>query len=434
MKLKQLALTASVGAGLLAASLPSQAIIVGAAGEAYLIPLVIYQSTGPGRVNTLIQVTVPGSMGEETIPNDFTALNVGAYNCEKDDVGACVDPPTLFPSTVDVTDEDPVDENYIHWAFFDENSKHVCNNEFKITPDDFAGINWGSLVENNNCNAVDGQDVDGLPGYMVLSNDSSYKAGGNADPQFAFFADAYLVTANPGGLSPTWGTVAAKIPTLPMSDGNDEDSLCDQGVPTPVDSVCYNGDNINVSPLIAGMRTNRSDGKTSRVFWDLTLSTRRQPTMHVVWMDRLYNDESVDEDENQIQIARSLVFDSHEESCSGPAPKLYELTTIWIEPLPGGKIPKGEGNPPTIPEWATYSVQACDPVAPNGGDTSPFQTADVPGFILYGMDEPIDTNADRPESAGVAFAIQFNTVIDTTQPNVIPVETAFGHERGLFAE
>jgi hypothetical protein len=434
MKLKQLALTASVGAGLLAASLPSQAIIVGAAGEAYLIPLVIYQSNGPGKVNTLIQITVPGSMGEETIPNDFTALNVGAYNCEKDAAGVCLEPPSLFPSTVDVTDEDPVDENYIHWAFFDEESKHVCNNEEPITPDDFAGINWGKLVENGNCNAVDGRDVDGLKGYMVLSNLSSYR-NNNAEPQFAFFADAYLVTNGDDGLSPQWGTVAAKIPTLPMSDGPDA-TPC---VPTPADSVCYSGDQIDASPLIAGMRTNRSDGVRSTVYWDLTLSTRTQPTMHVVWMDRnfvgnrVYDDPSQEGQEVPIKISRSAVFDSHEESCSGPAPKLTELTTIWIEPLCNDDPSACSSQPK--PSWATYTVKACDPVLPNDDNrASPFATQDVPGFILYGMEEPVDNDIDAPESAGVAFAIQFNTVIDDVTPNVIPVETAFGHERGLFAE
>lgn len=415
MKLKQLALTASVGAGLLAASLPSQAIIVGAAGEAYLIPFVLYNSTGPGRVNTLIQVTVPGSIGQETIPNDFTALNVGPTN----------DPPTLNPVSVDVTADEPVDENRIHWAFFDKESKHVCDGSFKVTPDDFAGINWGSVVENGGCNEdVDGPSVDGMPGYIVLSNNTSYLADGRADPQFAFFADAYLTTANPGGLSPVLGTTAAKIPTLPMSDGYDADDC----VPTPVDSVCYDGDDINVSPLIAGMRTNRSDNMSSRVFWDLTLSTRDEPSLHVIWMDRNYKDVSVDEDEGQISIARSLVFDADEQSCSGPRGKLYELNLWWITALDGGNGTTGE-----TPFWVDREIDACDPQTAND-EILEFATVDDPGFILYGMDEPIDTGIDTPESAGVAFAIQFNTEIGDTAPNVIPIETAFGHERGLFME
>jgi hypothetical protein len=397
MKLKQVALTAAVGVGLAGAYMPANAIIQGAAGEAYLIPVVVYdQDTG---INTIIQVTVPGSIGLETVPNDFTALNTAPTNA---DLG-------LTPVDQDLGTKEGDYGNELHWAFFDKNSKHVCDNSFPVSPNDFAAINWGDVVTGGGCNG----DVEGQAGYMVLTNQNTWASGGLEAAEYAFFAEAYL----------TNGEIASKIPALPMTDGADAADC----VPTPADSVCYDLDEMNVSPLISGMRTNASNDLSDVVYWDLTLSTREYPTVLVTWMDRLE-----DENGNPIGINRSLVYDSHENSCSGPSGQLKELTIWWVHALKGST----ESTPVSsdVPEFIDADLHLCDPSV---GNSSPvvddrLATRDLPGFVLLGMKEPIDSNIDAPESSGVSFSLQFDIELGAIEPNYIPVGMAFGHERGLF--
>jgi hypothetical protein len=403
MKLKHLAATAAVGAALAGANMPANAIIQGAAGEANLVPLVIYDSTLG--INTIIQVTIPGSIGLETVPNDFTALNTAPTNADR----------KRTPVDQDLGQKEGDYGNQIHWAFFDKKSKHVCNNSFPVSPNDFAAINWGDIAPFCNGNQ------DGVPGYMVLTNFNTWDSGGDEAAEFAFFAEAYLFS------SEMFEERAAKIPVLPMADGADAVDC----VPTPADSVCYDGNEMDVSPLISGMRTNASNGEDDTVFWDLTLSTRDTPTLLAIWMDRLF-----DEDGDPIAITRSDVYDSHENSCSGPTGILHELTLLWVKPLEE----MYEGMPNTslvsseLPPYLT-PVDLCDPSVGNSSTVGSEEksTADFPGFILMGMKEPIDSNIDAPESAGVAWSIQFDVELGTAMPNVVPTAMAFGHERGLFA-
>ncbi len=376
-RFKQVALASAVTAAMGAASMPAHAIIEGAAGEALLVPFVVYSPTVAGTegVNTLIEITIPSTVGFDTIPNVFTAPNTTPTNPG----------PTLFPP-----DADLVPSNFIHWYFFDQYSVHRLNRAVKVTPDDMVLINWGDEIVNTNLvNEV---------GYLVIGTETA-RTGAAAD--FNMFGDAYLVS---GGQQLGF-TADAKIPVLPMSDGPDGPF----GSPVTVqDQVKYRGGiPVAVSPLISGMRTNRSDGALDDgTVFDLTLSNRNFPTLHVVWLDvNLW-----DTDQEIIPVD---VFDTDERTCSSIVYVPWELNAIWIQPA-GPRV--------TPPLWTTDEATLC---LPTGAD------ATGQGFVRYQLPEYIDTNIDSPESAGVAFSIKYGTY-GTALPNILPVETALGHERGTY--
>ncbi|UHD14527.1 hypothetical protein [Thiocapsa bogorovii] len=84
---KKLAIAAGVSAGLAVVSAPSYAVIAGPVGEALLIPLVAHGGDQPLASNTIIQVTIPGTVGFDGIPNNFTAPHTTPTNPG----------PTLYP-------------------------------------------------------------------------------------------------------------------------------------------------------------------------------------------------------------------------------------------------------------------------------------------------------------------------------------------------
>lgn len=423
MKFRKLALAAAFGSTALTATMPANAIVVGAAGEAYLVPFVIYDSYY--YYNTLLQVTVPGAIGYETIPKDFTAIN------STPTFPSSTDPDNAGPYlTGDVPDADTSKQwskDYIHWFFLDYESKHVCNGQFPVTPDDFTTINWGDVVEYDGCNDANGYSVDGLPGYLVLTNQNTWSSGGAAAAKFPFFVDAYLAygggyyggvmedddvaSTSDGGY---YYGYAAKLPALPMPDGVDQTNAAGEKVVTPMDGVVYPTRNQPVvSPLIAGMRTGRSDGMMNdTTYFDLTLSNRMYPTLHVVWLDQ-----------NGV-FYESDIFDADENTCSGPSGTLKELNVWWIEPLY-----EYYDYAYYAPYWVNER-SVCDPDGAN--DIGIQQAAYEPGFIRYGLSEYIDNDLDRPESAGVAFSIIMDEYIGYSYPYYIPMELAFGHERGIF--
>lgn len=384
-RFKQVALASAVTAAMGAASMPAHAIIEGAAGEALLVPFVVYApgTAGAEGVNTLIEITIPSTVGFDTIPNVFTAPNTTPTNPG----------PTLFPA-----DADLVKGNFIHWYFFDQYSVHRLNRAVKVTPDDMVLINWGDEVQNTG--------LVGVPGYLVVGTETA-RSGAAAD--FNMFGDAYLVS---GGEQLTF-RADAKIPVLPMSDGPDGPF----GSPVTVqDQVKYKGGiPVAVSPLISGMRTNRSDGALDDgTVFDLTLSNRNFPTLHVVWLD-------VNLWDTFQEIIPVDVFDTDERTCSSTISLPWELNAIWIQPVGANTI--------TPPLWAT-GIAGRDTI----GTTLCLPTgaaATGQGFVRYQLPEYIDTNIDSPESAGVAFSIKYGTY-GTAVPNILPVETALGHERGTY--
>ena len=374
---KKLALAASITAGLGAASLPANAIVVGAAGEALLVPLVVHGGDQAGASNTYINVTVPGTVGFDGVPNDLTAPWTTPTNPG----------PTLFPDS-----EALEGGNEIHWYWFDQESKHQLNGQAPVTADDVVTIDW--------LEASDG-DFAGQPGYMVIGTE---QARTRAAADFAMFGEAWLELYDPFfGI----GTLAP-IPVLPMADGADGAS---DSRPTRLDNVKYFGNGIPraVSPLISGMRTNRSDGLSDDfTVFNLALGDRNFPSVHIVWLDTNLGGAGGGLGVN--------VFDSDERVCSDAVDLPDELNVIWIPDVWGTAA-----ESPIGPD-----VQVQDYCLPDGATFS--RDAEAPGFVTYFLPEYIDNNIDAPESAGVAFSIH----MDWDANDQLRFTSSVGQERGTY--
>lgn len=341
---KKLALAASISAGLGAATLPAHAVMLGDAGEALLIPLVVHGGDNPGASNTYINVTVPGTVGFDTIPNVYTAPHTTPTNPG----------PTLFPDAASLQGG-----NLIHWYWFDKESVHRLNGQIPVTADDLVSIDW--LEASNGSFA-------GEEGYMVIGTE---RARTRAAADFAMYGEAYLELYSDDPI----GTLVP-VPVLPMSDGADGSPT---SMPSTDDNVKYTSSGIPraVSPLSSGMRTNRSDGRLDdTTVFNLSLGDRNFPSVHVVWLDVNLDDAGLGLNVD--------VYDSEELTCSDSVDLPYELNVIEIDNWAG----IGGEKEYCLPAGSEFT-----------GDT------EHRGFVTYFLPEYIDTDIDAPESAGVAFSI-----------------------------
>jgi hypothetical protein len=267
--LMKVVLGAAVAASVTAASMPSRAIMVGVAGEALLVPLVVWGGSGTTadpNVNTIIRVTIPDTFGFDSLPNIFTAPHTTPTWSSA----------ALFPPDPDRNwpGKSSILTSAIHWYWFDQYSVHRLNRGVPVTANDVVEINWRDVA---------GRAWANQRGYMVIGTEA---ARTGAPANFAMFGDAWLVFSNrvESEDSDTRAR-AAMVPVLPMSDG------ADGPFNSPVtvdDNVKYaNGIPRQVSPLISGMRTNRSDGeRDDTTVFDLTLGKRYDGlTISVVWLD-----------------------------------------------------------------------------------------------------------------------------------------------------
>lgn len=413
-KFKKLAIAAGVSSAISMMSMPSHAVIQGAAGEALLVPLVVYATPGVSgyEANTIIQVSIPGSIGFDDVPNIFTAPNTTPTN-----PGATPEAgPTLFPNDPDLGKSDVAK---IHWYWFDERSVHRLDKPLPVTANDVVVIDWQAQAQSS------GTRYDGAAGYMVIGTEIA-RRGERAN--FTMFGDAWL-ELDVFGLG--YSTLAS-IPVLPMADGRDGMYGRDangQNQIGPADNVVYKGGiPTQVSPLISGMRTNRSDGIPDITVFDLPLFSRIMPSMHVVWLDRNL-DPTSDAQGNYSYPVAVDVYDSEEVACSATVSIPNELNVIWIDPV----------NQDTgIPwEWwdiyfAHHRETLCLP------DSSKGRTSvNRPNFVSYYLPEYVDTNADRPESAGVAFTLSWTLNVDATEPDEVRYfeqTMILGHERGTYRQ
>lgn len=449
---KKLLLASGVAAALAGASMPSYAIIEGAAGEALLVPFVLYTNPNGGGVippvivdlsvpsiNTIITVTTPSAIGRDTIPNYFTAPSTTPTN---------PGPPVTSDTDPDLTTILSGDErdyvNYLHVFFFNAKSVEQLNFRVPTSADDLTIINWGDVVEQQ------ASYLNGVKGYIVITNDKAEKNGngwGWRDAaRFDMFGDAFMIWPSNIGL------IDSKIPVLPMSDGADEPGVT---VPSTPNNVIFDnsGSIIAASPLTSGMRTNLSNGNglNDYTLFDLTMSNRFAPTLHVIWVD-----------ENINQANTAYVFNDVEQDCSMTLPITNELNVYWtsiptfwpgaecyIDPISGQTVPDPADptkcTPGLLPEmkWLDQVTELCYPHGKVivGAD---FFKSDIfyPGFVRFKINEYIDTGKGTPDSAAVAFSIQLQVdVLDAERrnlinlnvlPTVLPVETALGHERGQF--
>jgi len=454
---KKLLLASGVATALAAASMPSYAIIEGAAGEALLVPFVLYSNPvgdlsildiNEPSINTIITVTTPSAIGRDTIPNFFTAPNTTPTN---------PGPPVTSKTDADLTRVTSGDErdyvNELHVYFFDAKSTERLNFTVPTSADDLTLINWGDVVERKK------STLNGVKGYIVITNDKE-SWGWNEAARFNMFGDAFMIWPTNIGLIDT------KIPVLPMSDGADD---VDVDVPSTVNNVIHDSEGavIAASPLTSGMRTNLSNGVAGDyTLFDLTMSNRIAPTIHVIWVDQNIN-----------QSNTSYVFNDVEQDCSEDLPIANELNVYWtsietlwpgakclVDPITGepfmqkdiqdeedgGTGPNGVDEsklcvPGLLPKlgWLDVVAELCYPESDIViGLDSIKSDIFYPGFVRFRINEYIDTNKGTPDSAAVAFSIQLQIdVLDAERrnlidfnvlPTVLPVETALGHERGQF--
>lgn len=423
-KFKKLAIAAGVSSAISMMSMPSHAVIQGAAGEALLVPLVVYATEAESGydANTIIQVSIPGSIGFDDVPNIFIAPNTTPTNPgETPEAG-----PTLFPNDQDLKNTETAK---IHWYWFDKRSVHRLDKPLPVTANDVVTIDWKQQ------SVTSGARYDGVAGYMVIGTEIA-RRGQAAD--FNMFGDAWLeMNPDPGNL--TTATLAS-IPVLPMSDGQDgmygRDDAGQLRV-GPDDNVVYRGGiPASVSPMISGMRTNRSDGIPDITIFDLPLFSRDMPSMHVVWLDQNQALTSNAAGFYNYPIAVD-VYDSEEIACSATVNLPHELNVIWIQPVdPGTGIPEPWCPAGWPEEWCdtpyfSQSVEnLCLPDASKGEES-----VARPNFVSYYLPEYIDTNVDRPESAGVAFNLFWSLELNAGSSITAFEQTmALGHERGTYRQ
>jgi len=417
-KFKKLALAAAVSTGLAAASMPSHAIMQGAAGEAFLVPLVVW-SLGNGApndpaVNTVVRLTIPSTLGFDTLPNVFTAQHTTPTNNNGVNIPPSGYPapptviPTLFPKDGDLSATLPASganctsNSAVHWYWFDRRSNHRLDRCVPVSADDVVELNWRT---------ESGAGYADRPGYLIIGTEI---ARTHAAANFAFHADAWLLLDNDFGGGRTWSTY---IPAVPMNDGVDG---APTSLPSVEDNVKYGTSGVprEAAPLISGIRTNRSDGQLNdTVVFDLNLSNRAFGTLQVVWLDQNLapNAPGLGFDDYNYDVFVN-VFDTSERPCSSTVNLPHELNVIWVPPVGGAPLP---------PVWRTGQEALCLPNAGAAADS---------GFVTYFLPEYLDTNIDAPESAAVAFSLVAEPAIpgagDT--PNVLEVSTALAHERGTY--
>lgn len=380
-RFRKIAIASAVTAAMAGITVPAQAIVTGTAGEALLVPLVVWDADR-NNLNTLIEIEVPASIGWEDVANIYTAPNTTPTNTDLS-MGFSQDvfkPVVVGGNTTYV--------NAIHWFAFNWLSGHERNDSVKVTPDDVIQLNWRDMI---------GGSFEGVPMYLVLTNEIGYAKSGKADAQFSMFGDAWLV--NDVGFE-------AEIPVLPLADAADATEF-----PVWGDHVIYqtNGIPAQVSPLASGSLLNYADGQFGDfTVFDVPLSTATDISWHVVWTDRLGPRNGVDVE----------VYDTEERSCSDWIPAPYELNVICIDPV-GGDWCEADDNllPP--------NVVVEDICVPNGSTRAQY------GFIQYQYPELIDRGSNTAETAGVFFSI-IDRTIGAGATNNFVTETALARYRGAF--
>jgi hypothetical protein len=481
---RKTALAAGMFTALGGYTMSAHALIEGDAGEANLVPFVLWDDAllngvvgdSDFSINTVIKITVPNTVGSKTIPNSYTACHTtpantpGAPSCDPLLV-APIGPD--FPAFAGLNPAGGT--NRIHWYFMNQNSVHLANGTFPVSADDVAVIDWGQTARKS------GFDFNGTVGYMILVTDVTTKSPFPA-ANFAFFAEAWMITGLDGDLFPntngagTIGLVDAKIPVLPMQDGADPAPVGGVSAnPTFDNNVVVRGTNLNVkaSPLHSGMDTIYPDGNLGDIHeFDLTLGNRsvqigpianpfQIPTLMVIWNDRnagaAWFNQGVE------------VYNDNEEPCSDSISAPWQLNVYWVQsavtagsnpnaiipPYPVPAFINQPVNAQMIPDQLTWGpVSALDPnigqvvqgwnrqwCVPPAADIGLTELLKLlqGGFMKVTLPELADAGTFKAEGAMVAFSVplQYNVNFDATIPvgaSLIPFETALGHDRGMFSQ
>lgn len=321
---KKLALVAGVTAAMAGGSMSAHAVIQSAPGQAQLVPLFFWNGNSYSGANTVVRVTVPKSLGANTVVN---LLNPGtsptsANEADGDsDLSPVIENPTTYleggnnnqplnlnglTNTANAIDATAFPNSFIHWYFLDVRSNHVANGKVPVSQDDAVILsanclgNSGAIPPGKYPNVYAdflGCTTTAIPentaGYLVLINESARNGG---EALFGFSADAWLVNnggnyqVDANGVPLTVRTIGevVNIPTLAMNDGVDQTAF-----PTPtnqvIESQSFTVGNTYpvVSPLTTGIKTGVLDATAQIEKVELPLADRRNyANQVVVWNDR----------------------------------------------------------------------------------------------------------------------------------------------------
>jgi len=330
-------------------STPARAAFQGVAGEALLIPFVLFDSAYG--INTIVEITVPDQVGVAAIPNQFTAQHTSPA---QEPLGGS-------------------SELTLIWSFFDSQGRVRLQDDLTTHPNTLVTFNWHSQVSRFAPHLV------GELGYLVVQTEKGAE-GGKAG--FNLFGHARL------RFSDRW----ARIPVIALSDGPDDAQA--NGVPTLENEVV--GSTIHSpplpSPLAAGISTGSVDDgpdaftafdlAAGKTFWTLMYNDfpyssywRRvaEPTLLVVWNDRN------NPDWNPVA---SFFFDTNANYCSFPLTLNKPLNVYWV-------------SPPGVPSFGPSYIDTITPCSPSG---SWFSSPAYVHVVLPRLQQ---------DAASVAFSIVF---------------------------
>jgi hypothetical protein len=312
----RLSTAAAISLALAGASGVATAEITGIPAEFQLGPMVLHDPAAAGNIETYIALTVPLTIGTDTV------LNLAAPN-------------VLANGPVTQTDFDP----RIHWVLFDENSEKVENGICEVSPGDTvlwttdAAVQVVQQQQQTSLGTMDkpasvcGPSNPGRFNYVVFQ---TFTGSDGLAADFAFWADGGIVD-NSGLLTGNNPAVAA-IPMLGGADGADPvpASSAGNGEPSILNSVINNGvigngiasDPVKYAPILSGVRMNDSDANQEFVYLEAPIQGLLAgfgQSLHVFWFDR----------NNPDRIASVDLWDDQEEFCSFNIPVPRELN-LWM--------------------------------------------------------------------------------------------------------
>jgi hypothetical protein len=370
-------------ASALGASGAANAVLLGAPGDALLIPHVIATDSAGGVVNTLVGVTVASNA--RTNAGQFADLSVLAPN----------HPPGVGTLSVPKDDSRGCGRSgaQIHWYFFDTSSEEIVNDRIPVTCEDFVRIDWNFILEQKSLPSA--RDV---PGYLVITDAA---AGPARKSEMILYGAAYLIQGN-------WASMAY-IPVLPLVDSVDG---------TQGDEVAYFDQDFvgNVNPVTAGMLlpsagTNPRATFSLRYFLDPALNGS---TAFVLWFP--------DNNSADRAVQTILVYDADQRPISARTSIPCELNILSVSPTA-----EAEGACREIIRDGLVHTNT------DGAGISAVGEAVNTGFVLFNVADyrPSGTSASNVtpvegSRAGVAFSL-----IGIGGANALQVQTELAHERGL---
>lgn len=411
---KKIGVAAAVASALGAAG-AAQAAIVGAPGDALLIPYVIAAETAKGVVtNTLIGVTVADP--NRSNPTQFADRSVNPPTADTIGVGTVSPWNRKFNSTGAAYCNDNAS---IHWYFFDIDSQEVADGTVPVTCEDFVRLDWNFLVTGNGTSAAPGfPSAKNLPGYMVITDN---KNGAGRDSGLILYGAAYQIRGN-------WATQAF-VPAVPLIDRVDN---------TLGDEVIRSGSFLGqVNPVTAGIllptTANSAPGSLNTSRFDLryvadTAANSAFPTSttFVLWFPDTGYGVNVRERTNV------LVYNAEEGNVSATVSIPHELNLVQVDPLADPKKPAAphtsvlrDGLVHTESDRA--GVTAVGP-AVNTGYVS-FDVKDWYGSNTVVVDGNSITQSNAISSEGSRAGFAYSLINIGVSNNT---QTELAHERGLL--